>query len=264
MTAGPRPHPAADQMAQDRVVQDRVVAAILPHVAFDGWTSAALRRGLNDAGMGGADSDALFPGGAAAVIAAYSAWADRKMVAAAEEEGFAGLTLRSRIARLVQARLQALAPEREAARRTAAYLALPHNAPLLARLLARTVDAAWRAAGDTSTDFSYYTRRGLLGMVYTATFAYWLEDRSAGAVATWSFLDRRIADVLRIGRLGDAASRLGERLVRPFAAAKRGVRPVARRAPPPGRAARTEGAFRRGDGSDPAGPRDGNNSGRLS
>ena len=39
--------------------------------------------------------------------------------------------------------------------------------------------------------------RAILSSVYSATVLYWLGDESAGHGATWSFLDRRIADVMQ-------------------------------------------------------------------
>jgi ubiquinone biosynthesis protein COQ9 len=56
----------------------------------------------------------------------------------------------------------------------------------------------WYAAGDQSTDFSFYTKRATLAGVYGATLLFWLDDRSDDAVETWAFLDRRIAGVMQI------------------------------------------------------------------
>ena len=56
-------------------------------------------------------------------------------------------------------------------------------------------------AGDTSTDFNFYTKRATLAGVYSSTLLYWLNDRSPGAEQTWSFLDRRIDDVMKIEKL---------------------------------------------------------------
>lgn len=97
---------------------------------------------------------------------------------------------------------------------------LPGHAPAAAAALWRTVDLMWRAAGDTATDFNYYSKRGLLAGVYGSTLLYWLDDNSEGRCETWDFLDRRIADVMRVPR---AISRLKgllpnpERLLRAFA-----------------------------------------------
>src|SRR3546814_12063346 len=87
---------------------------------------------------------------------------------------------------------------KEAVRRALAFLALPGNAGLAVRSLYRTVDAIWWACGDRSTDFNFYTKRGLLAAVYSSTLLYWLDDGSDGHADSWAFLDRRIADVMRL------------------------------------------------------------------
>ena len=46
--------------------------------------------------------------------------------------------------------------------------------PLGMKLLYSTVDAMWRAAGDTSTDFNFYTKRAILSAVYSSTLMRWL------------------------------------------------------------------------------------------
>ena len=58
----------------------------------------------------------------------------------------------------------------------------------------------WYAAGDNSTNWNYYSKRGLLASVYTSTILYWMADEGDGKgdfPETWGFLDRRIEDVLR-------------------------------------------------------------------
>jgi ubiquinone biosynthesis protein COQ9 len=37
--------------------------------------------------------------------------------------------------------------------------------------------------------------------VWTSTFLFWLEDRSEDYADTWAFLERRIDNVMQIGRL---------------------------------------------------------------
>jgi len=118
-----------------------------------------------------------------------------------EKEGVAGLKMRERIKGAVRIRLERHAGQREAVRRALALLSLPFNAGLALKLLYKTVDAMWYAAGDTSTDFNFYTKRATLAGVYSSTLLYWLNDRSPGSEATWGFLDRRIDDVMKIEKL---------------------------------------------------------------
>jgi ubiquinone biosynthesis protein COQ9 len=118
-----------------------------------------------------------------------------------EAAGVAGMKVRDRIRSAVRIRLERHAGERDAARRALSLLALPLNAALGLKLLYRTVDAMWYAAGDTSVDFNFYTKRATLAGVYSATLLYWLNDRTEGGQGTWDFLDRRLDDVMRIEKI---------------------------------------------------------------
>ncbi|MFQ5776163.1 MAG: COQ9 family protein [Kiloniellaceae bacterium] len=178
----------------------KLLDATLPHVAFDGWTGVALRAGAADAGLDEAAALNAFPGGAAELIEFFSAEADRKMLAELEKMDLPSMRVRERVAAAVRMRLEQLAPHREAVRRGLGFFALPHNAALGAKCLYRTVDAIWYAAGDTSTDYNFYTKRLLLAGVYSSTLLFWLNDRSEGSAETWSFLERRIGEALRCGR----------------------------------------------------------------
>ncbi len=202
-TGRPPPEGAeTDSGIDDReLLRERVVEAALEHVAFDGWTMAALRAGAAAAGLDEEEALLLFPRGPVEAIEAHVALADRRMVEAVaaldpEPEG-AAATVRAAI----RLRLEQNAPHREAIRRALARLALPQNAPLALRSLYRTVDTIWLLADDRSTDFSYYTKRATLAAIYMAVLQVWLADRSEGLEATWAFLDRRLEDTARIGRL---------------------------------------------------------------
>jgi ubiquinone biosynthesis protein COQ9 len=183
----------------------RLLNATLAHVPFDGWTGAAMMAGARDLGLSPAEAANAFPGGPVEMIEFMSLEADRRMLEALEREDLAALKVRERVALGVRRRLELYARDREAIRRALAVLALPQNGPLALRLLYRTVDAIWYAAGDTATDFNFYTKRALLAGVYGSTLLAWLDDRSPDLEESWAFLDRRIADAMR---LPQAAQRL--------------------------------------------------------
>ncbi len=175
-----------------------LLAATLSHVPFDGWTMAALRAGAGDLGLDLADVARLFPGGPDEAVALWVEEADRAMVAELARRNLGNMRHRDRIATAVRVRLEQHEEHREAIRRALALQALPQNGPGGLRSLYRTVDAMWHAAGDTSTDFSFYTKRLLLSGVYISTLMFWLSDTSEGSEASWGFLDRRIEDVMKI------------------------------------------------------------------
>jgi ubiquinone biosynthesis protein COQ9 len=196
--------------------RDKILEATLAHVAFDGWTQAALMAGVKDAGFQREMALRAFPGGMSELVEHFAGWADRRMLAALEKRNLAPMKVRERVAAAIRARLEALSPHREAVRRLLAYLALPGHTGLAAKLTWHTVNAVWYAAGDTATDFNYYTKRTLLVPVYTTTVLYWLSDDSDGFVETWGYLDRRIADVMRIPKLTAGVRDALGRLPLPF------------------------------------------------
>ena len=195
---GPDADPAQDP---DAGLRDQLADAMAAEAAFEGWTRTALAAGSRRLELPPGEADRLFPGGPIQVLTHLSARADLRTVEDMEKEGVAGQKIRDRIKSAVRIRLERHAGEREAVRRALAVLSLPFNAGLALKLLYKTVDAMWYAAGDTSTDFNFYTKRATLAGVYSSTLLYWLNDRSPGAEATWAFLDRRIDDVMKFEKL---------------------------------------------------------------
>ena len=179
-------------------LRPRLVEAILPNVPFDGWSDAALTHAAEQIGIPPARARLVFPGGAADMVAAYIDYADERMLRALEAQDILSMKIRARITTAVRTRLEQAQHEREAVRRALAVLGLPQNAALGLRTLWRTADTMWRAAGDTATDFNHYSKRAILGTVYSATLLVWLNDDSEDHAETWAFLDRRIEDVMKI------------------------------------------------------------------
>ncbi len=179
----------------------QILEAILPQIPFDGWTNVAFERAITAAGLSRGEADLLFPQGIRDVIELFGAIADEAMQQKiAEEPGFARLRTRDKITFAVRTRLEVWQPHREAVRRMMYWYALPLHLPLGVKRLYKTVDLMWRAGGDTSTDFNFYTKRTLLAGVLKATILFWLDDETPNCAASWEFLDRRIADIMKLGK----------------------------------------------------------------
>jgi ubiquinone biosynthesis protein COQ9 len=179
--------------------RDRLLEAVLVHVPFDGWSRRSLHAGAADLGLDPGFARRLFPRAGDDLLVHLERWADRQMLA--RVGALERLRVRDRIAALVRARLEVLGPHREAMRRATAARVLPSNGFAACGSLWRTVDLMWSAAGDDARDASYYSKRSLLAAVWTSTFLFWLDDRSPDFQDTWAFLDRRIENVMQIGRL---------------------------------------------------------------
>ena len=179
---------------------DELRLYLAPHIAdaagFDGWSDAAL---IEAARAGGADLDVArlaFKDGAMGMIGAWIETIDAAMSAALPPEALAAMKIRERIRSLVQFRLDATLGREEALRRALSVMAMPQNAAAALKMGWHSADVMWRLAGDTATDWNHYSKRAILGSLYGATLAVWVNDESEGKAETRAFLDRRIEGVM--------------------------------------------------------------------
>ncbi len=178
-------------------LRDALAPVIASNAAFDGWNADALGAAADTLGVDRDVARLAFPGGAVDMIDAWFAAIDRAMLDRVTPEALAGMKIRQRITALVEARLAILAPQRDSLRRALAILAMPNHVARAARLGWRSADAMWRAAGDTATDYNHYTKRAMLGGIYAATIAVFVQDESADWADTRAFLARRIDGIMR-------------------------------------------------------------------
>ena len=188
-------------MAQDDRTLDELRLALAPEVAraavFDGWTDEALAQAAALAGVDAAVARLAFPGGAMDMIGAWIDSTDARMRNAFADGHLGTLKIRDRIRTLLLFRLDAVAGMEEALRRALAIQAMPQNLARTLKVGWHSADLMWRLAGDTATDYNHYTKRALLGGIYTATLAVFVEDQSEDKAETRAFLDRRIENVMQ-------------------------------------------------------------------
>lgn len=190
----------ASEMTLDEL-RAALAGQIAGHAVFDGWTETALAGAAAELGVPADRAALCFPGGAIEMIDAWFAVIDARMTAKLDTAGISDWKIRDRIRGAVLARLDEAAVHPDALRRALAILARPANMARATRLCWRAADAMWRAAGDSSVDAAWYTKRATLGAVYAATLMAWMDDDSEGFNDTRAFLDRRIDDVMKVERL---------------------------------------------------------------
>ena len=130
----------------DQQMREAVLAAALPHAAFDGFTDSVLQNAGVEAGVAKPELARLFENGPTSLVEFYSTHTDVQMEKRLGEMDLKAMKIRERIATAVKTRLAILKPHKEAARRAAAFLSLPVHAALGAKLMYHTVDSMWRAA----------------------------------------------------------------------------------------------------------------------
>jgi len=180
-------------------IRDRIIDAALTEAVFDGWTQGTLERAAERIGLTPFDAKRAFPGGVLEALNYHSRRGDTRMLESLTTDyNLPTMKIRERIATAVMVRLRQNTAHREAIRRALAVYAMPWNSVAGMKNLYATVDAMWHAAGDTSTDYNFYTKRMLLSKVYTTTLYVWLDDPSPNLENTEAFLRRRIENVMQI------------------------------------------------------------------
>lgn len=182
-------------------IRRRLALCVGENAVFDGWSEAAVDSAAAAIGVDRAVARLAFPTNQAGMIGAYVEAIDEALVAAFPPDAIAAMRVSARIRAILVKRLELMAPAREAVRRAMAILAMPQNMPTAAKLGWRSADTMWRLAGDTATDFNHYSKRAILGSIYTATLLVWIDDDSEEIAETLAFLDRRLAGVGRFEKV---------------------------------------------------------------
>lgn len=174
-------------------MEQSVLDAALRHAPALGWSRSLVRRACEDNGLSLGDEELLLPNGPRDLAALLSRRHDDRAMAVLSELDVASLKIRERIARAVSARLEAGAAHLDAAKRCAAFLALPTNADLGLKLAWESADLLWNWAGDTATDWNHYSKRTILSGILIPALTMRLFD---GKEAADAFVSRRIDNVM--------------------------------------------------------------------
>ncbi len=205
-------HQPTDYLAP---VRSAVLAAALPHVPFDGWSEHTFQTAVQESGVDNGMALLAFPDGVMDLLDAFWVSKDAALAQEMAQRGLHNTHLSQRISEALKIYISLLRAHREAVRRALALQALPLNAPGALACLYRTVDTIWRAAGDQSTDFNFYTKRATLAVVVASVVTHWLGESGNDAEAMDGFIGRRIENVLAFEKVKARMSGLTQYLPSP-------------------------------------------------
>ncbi len=197
-------------------LKSRILSEVLPDVPFDGWTRGVMMKAADRLGIDRGEVQLAFPCGPVDLVSYFLAEGDRRMADVLAKTDLDVLKIREKVTLAVRTRLEVDTEHREAVRRAGTYLAMPTSGARAPQVVYHTVDAIWRAIGDTSTDYNFYTKRATLSIVYASTLTIWLGDDSENLEETWAFLDRRIAGVMQFEKVKAQVTRFVDKLPDPL------------------------------------------------
>ena len=181
--------------------KQKILEAGLKHVPFDGWTLDVFEKATTHLKMDKAIVIALFPRGVADILDYFAEWADDQMMVALKDIKQDDLKIRARIRMAMEKRINILTPHKEAVSLAFKKMLNPQYSRMGAKITWRTADKIWTWAGDESTDYNRYTKRGLLSGVIGATMAYWIrQNDDFDNTKTFAFLNNRIENIVKVGQ----------------------------------------------------------------
>jgi len=178
-----------------------ILAAMLAHVPFDGWTRKALLAAVSDTDLPDGADALYFPNGPLELINFWSSEIDKEVAEKLSALDLSSMKIRDKVTAGVIFRLEALGRHEEAAKRAMARAALPDSLGDGPRHLWAAADTVWRAIGDTSTDANYYSKRTILSGVIGSSTLAWLADETPDKTKGRKFVDDRIANVMQFESL---------------------------------------------------------------
>lgn len=181
-------------------LRERWVDALLPHVAFDGWTRESTSIAAKEAKISEAEQALAAPGGTLDLINHFFDRAEKQLKSRLEAEDFSDLGVRGKVARSVKLWLEALEPHREPVRRAAQRAFVPWRTGPAAGRAWKVSDIIWTGIGDTSADYNKYSKRGILAATLPSIVFAWADGSADEALDL--LIEKHLTRAMKIGQTG--------------------------------------------------------------
>lgn len=163
------------------------------------WSKEMLAEAERNCGLATGYHHVIFPGGVQEMLVEFENWQDKLMLEMIEKSG-KPQKIREQIANALEIRLMKLLPKNALINHSAAF-ALPQNLIIANQVAMKSCDLIWKNAGDRSSDFNYYTKRGLLFPVYLGARAFYFADNSENHQDSRQFIKNALDNIVNIASL---------------------------------------------------------------
>lgn len=170
-------------------VQFSIAETFMSLLPSEGWHISTLDHACQAHGWHPGSHSGLFPFGLAEVYRVWRLGCDQRVVHAWPFERLEPLKLRERILTLLKERFQIMEPHKQAVRIATSHGHAPYEH---VQALWKTSHIFWCAAGDTSIDGNFYSKRLLLGWIDHGSFQMWLHQHPTNMQALEQDIQNRI------------------------------------------------------------------------
>lgn len=178
--------------------QDTILSAALRRVPEHGFTQQALTLGAKDVGYLDV-SVQLFPRGVFDLILYHLITQRLALKSNVQFPEDVKLGIGRKVKTLAMTRLRANKDIIHQWQGALGYMSLLGNIPASLKELNALSDEIWYLSGDTTVNFSWYTKRASLSAIYASSEMYMTTDTSKDFALTEEFLDRRLEDTQKVG-----------------------------------------------------------------
>lgn len=172
----------------------KILPTMLESVAASGWTEPNYLRTLEECKIDRARAALSFPDGHASVLQAYLQESRETLKEELAALDLDTMRIREKVTSGVSLWLEHLSEHHIASRKALDWITARPLGPLpMTEFVWSIADAIWTGIGDTSTGFTYVSKRTSLSAVIGSTLTVWRQNDGA----EWkAFLDRRIENVM--------------------------------------------------------------------
>lgn len=160
------------------------------------WSSGLIKEAEQLCGFDIGYHKILFDGDNSQLLKEFEAWQDELMLKKLEVLERPS-KIREQIALALELRIMQVV-SKNVAMNNSAYFLLPSNILAGNESACHTCDLIWKYAGDKSTDFNYYTKRGLLLPVYLSAKSFYFADNSENHKETREFIKNALDNIINI------------------------------------------------------------------
>ena len=180
-------------------IRNQILQEAKPYIVKFGWNENLFVNMKKDSKFTYEDINVLFPKGYTTLIEMYLEEINTKMTVKSQKINLISLRVHERIRELCILRLKIMSKEKKLISKTFINLLLPHNYKLASKNLYKTVDQMWFLAGDSSTDFNFYSKRAILASIYTRVMMHFVNNNKIDE--TIVLLNKQLKRVSKIPRI---------------------------------------------------------------
>lgn len=179
----------------------KIIDQWLSDIPFEGINTSSLEQSALNAGYNKDTVSAIFPYKIQNALQYLSEHFDNQMLKTLNDLDTEHLSIRDKIKTAAMIRIKMMNEHKEAYKTITAYWVNPVRTIKAKKIIWNTADKIWNWAGDTSTDYNHYTKRGILSAVLGATYAYWVAKEDKTLEKTESFLYRGLEKSVKFGTM---------------------------------------------------------------